>query len=426
LFFYETLLEYCAATEASIIYICKNYNVMRLQFIFLVFPLILFCRCATAIEQKDQVYLIRCGAERTSFYLPLIEGKKVGLVVNQTSQIFGVHLVDTLRSLGVQMVRVFAPEHGFRGEADAGASIKDDRDLKTGIPIISLYGSKKKPSREDLHGIEYLVFDIQDVGARFYTYISTMHYVMEACAEFGIPFLVLDRPNPNGFYVDGPVLKTGFSSFVGMHPIPVVHGLTVGELAQMIKGEKWIKQADDLELKVIPCEYYTHAMLYDLPVRPSPNLPNQKAILWYPSTCFFEGTPLSLGRGTDFPFQWIGHPEYPDRSFAFVPKSRTGASDPPLRDKQCYGRDYSSRTVEEHYKRRSLDLEPLLHFYKSLPLREQFFLKNGFFDKLAGTDELRLMILSGAGEEAIRASWQKELDTYKKMRQKYLLYPDFK
>jgi uncharacterized protein YbbC (DUF1343 family) len=387
-----------------------------------------FASCQTAGGGKRSVQpsvSIVCGADQPEAYLPLLRNKSAALVVNHTSRVGQVHLVDFLKENGVPMQKIFAPEHGFRGEADAGATVLDGADAKTGVPLVSLYGKKKKPSKEDLQGVDVVLFDIQDVGVRFYTYISTMHYVMEACAEYGIPIVVLDRPNPNGFYIDGSVLDTAFRSFVGMHPIPVVHGLTVGELASMIRGEQWIPYADRLQLHVVPCLNYDHTMGYRLPVRPSPNLPDLKSVLWYPSTCFFEGTELSLGRGTPHPFQWIGHPGYPDKTFSFTPAPVPGAMDPPLKGKVCYGLDLSQYSEATLLDKCRLDLDPLLHFYGAMPDKESFFLRNLFFDKLAGTATLRKDILAGKREEDIRASWQKELQAYKKIRKKYLLYPDF-
>ncbi len=368
---------------------------------------------------------IVCAADQPSTYLPSLAGKNVALVVNQTSRVGEIHLADFLIENGIRVERIFAPEHGFRGEADAGAAILDGADAKTGVPLVSLYGKKKKPTREDLQGVEVVLFDIQDVGVRFYTYISTLHYVMEACAEFGIALVVLDRPNPNGFYIDGPVLDTAYRSFVGIHPIPVVHGLTVGELANMIRGENWIPHAEKLLLHVVPCENYDHTMTYRLPVRPSPNLPDLKSVLWYPSTCFFEGTILSLGRGTPHPFQWLGHPDYPKRDFSFTPLPLPGAMDPPLKGKVCYGLDLSQYSEETLFKKRRLDLDPLLHFYQAMPDKERFFLSNLFFDKLAGSDALRKDILAGSSAGEIRASWIPALKAYQKIRKKYLLYRDF-
>ena len=363
------------------------------------------------------------AADQLDLYLPKLENKKIGLVINHTSRVSNTHLLDTLLSLGIEVIKVFAPEHGFRGEADAGAQIKDDRDVRTGLPIISLYGAKKMPSETDLKGLDLMLFDIQDVGVRFYTYISTLHYVMEACGRDDIPLIVLDRPNPNGHYMDGPVLQKEFSSFVGMHQVPVVYGMTIGEYARMILGENWAKNADRIKLEVIPCKHYDHSIPYVLPVKPSPNLPSQLSIYRYPSTCFFEGTTLSLGRGTDFPFLWIGHPNLKGiYNFSFKPVALAGAMNPPHKDKTCYGIDLSKVTDNQIFNEASLDLKPLLELFKHFPSGD-FFLKNGFFDKLAGTDRLRIQIESGVSWETIRDSWQEDLEGFKKIRAKYLIYP---
>ena len=366
--------------------------------------------------------LVLPGAESMTEYLPLLEGKKVGLIVNQTSLVNGVHLADTLLKSNINVVKIFTPEHGFRGTADAGEHIKDDRDMKTGVRIISLYGEKKKPNPDDLSGIEVLVFDIQDVGARFYTYISTLHYIMEAAGANQLPLIILDRPNPNGHYIDGPVLDTtGYRSFVGMHPIPVVYGMTMGELATMIVGEKWIKE--ECNVTVIRCSDYTHQKSYRLPVRPSPNLPNQRAVLLYPGLCFFEGTSVSLGRGTDFPFQVAGHPDFPDTSFSFTPRSMPGAKYPPLENVKCYGVDLTHIDEDSLFNTRQMNMSVLLEFYHKLP-REKFF-NAAWFDKLAGGPSYRTALEAGMSEAQIRASWKNDLDQFKIMRKKYLLYPDF-
>jgi uncharacterized protein YbbC (DUF1343 family) len=358
------------------------------------------------------------GAEQLDRYLKHLQGKRVGMVVNQTSMIGKTHLVDTLISRGVKVTTIFAPEHGFRGEADAGAHIKDAKDTRTGLPIVSLYGSNKKPSKAKMQNLDVLVFDIQDVGTRFYTYISTMHYAMEACAENGKSMLVLDRPNPNGHYVDGPVLEMEHKSFVGMHPIPIVHGLTVGELAEMINGEKWLEGERSCDLTVIKMENYDHTMAYDLPVRPSPNLPNAQAIALYPSICFFEGTDVSVGRGTPTPFQVIGSPYYQKKEFSFIPVSTPGATDPPHKGKTCYGMDLTDPS-----KAQPFTLAYLLEFYKNSSNKEKFF--NNFFEKLAGTSDLRKQVIAGKTEAEIRASWEPALTDYKVLRKNYLLYPDF-
>lgn len=290
---------------------------------------------------EAQVQTLRVGAERIAKYDSLLRGKRLGMVVNASSLVGDtLHLVDFLQKEGHDIKQLFAPEHGIRGKASAGEHIDDGHDAKTGLPIVSLYGANKKPKPEQLANLDLVIFDLQDVGTRFYTYISTMHLVMEACREAGLPLIILDRPNPNGHYVDGPVLDTAtLRSFIGMYPIPIVHGLTVGELAQMIVGEKWIEKSETLNLTVIPCENYTHQTPYELPVRPSPNLPNARSIALYPTLCLFEGTALSVGRGTDFPFQVIGHPAYPDTSFQFTPKGKEGAKNPKFDGKTCFGKD---------------------------------------------------------------------------------------
>jgi uncharacterized protein YbbC (DUF1343 family) len=363
------------------------------------------------------------AAEKTAEYLPLLQGKKVALVVNQTSLIGTTHLADSLQSLGVNITKIFSPEHGFRGEVSAGEHIKDGKDAKTGISLLSLYGNKKKPVAEDLKDVDVVVFDIQDVGARFYTYISTLFYVMEACADYQKTLLVLDRPNPNGHYVDGPMLKSGYESFVGIAQIPLVHGCTVGELAQLFEGEKMIKTNKKLDYKVIKCSNYTHDNTrYILPVKPSPNLPNIRSIYLYPSLCWFEGTVMSVGRGTDFPFQTIGHPEYHDDKFFFVPKTNEGAKMPPFENKTCWGIDFRNLDLEELSKEKQLNLRYLIDTYQKMEDKKSFFLANNFFDKLAGSNELRLQIQSGVGEEAIRKSWEVDLVAFKDLRKKYLIY----
>lgn len=364
---------------------------------------------------------IRPAAERTELYLPLLKGRKVGLIVNHTSLVGNVHLADTLKRSGIEIKTLFSPEHGIRGQADAGATVDDGLDPVTGIRVISLYGSKKKPSAEDLAGIDMLVFDIQDVGVRFFTYISTLHYMMEAAAMHSIPLMVLDRPNPNGHYIDGPVLDTAWRSFVGMHPIPVVYGMTIGELARMINGEKWIPKSCDLT--VIPCDGYDHTRMYELPVRPSPNLPNLRAILLYPGICFFEGTPLSLGRGTSTPFQVVGHPDYSDHTFSFRPSAIIGAMNPPLKDQTCYGVDLSALDVDSLFAQRRMDLSVLFHFYGRMD--KATFFNRAWFDKLAGTSYFREKIEDGWTEEEIRTSWKKELEAFNEKRRRYLLYIDF-
>ncbi len=358
-------------------------------------------------------------------YLPQLTGKRLGLVVNQTSTVGPgpTHLVDTLLALGMDVRRIFAPEHGFRGEADAGATITDGTDTRTGLPIKSLYGSNKKPSREDLADLDVIVFDIQDVGARFYTYISTLHYVMESAARYGKKVVVLDRPNPNGQLIDGPIRRPGYESFVGLDPIPVAHGLTVGEYARMVNGEGWLGEGLMCELEVIACPGYTHEAAYELPVAPSPNLPNQRSIYLYPSLCFFEGTALSVGRGTDRQFQLYGHPQLIGAPDSFTPRPGPGAADPKLNGELCYGYDLS-RQPAATFRATQLDLAPLLTTYRALTARGvPFFTRPDFFDLLAGSDRLRTLIEAGKSEAEIRASWAEELAAYRRLRERYLLYP---
>jgi uncharacterized protein YbbC (DUF1343 family) len=336
-----------------------------------------------------------------------------------------LHLVDFLLAQGVDIKKVFAPEHGFRGKADAGEKVDSGIDSKTGLPITSLYGSHKKPTPEDLEGIDVVIFDIQDVGARFYTYISTMAYVMEACAENKVAVIVFDRPNPNGFYVDGPMLDPEYKSFVGMLPIPVVHGLTVGELAQMINGEAWLENGVKCDLTVVPCEGYHHKDVYVLPVKPSPNLPNQNAILLYPSLCFFEGTSISVGRGTDHPFEVFGHPNMTTGSHVFVPKPNDGSKHPKHEGLPCIGWDLTEFGGKNVQEKRRLILDYMVNAYREFHDKESFFLSNGFINKLAGTDELQKQIEAGMSADEIRATWRSDLATYMNMRRQYLLYPDF-
>ena len=358
------------------------------------------------------------GAEQMENYLPLLNQKTIALVVNPSSNVNDTHLVDTLHSYGLDIKCIFAPEHGFRGLADAGEQVKDNIDIRTGIPIISLYGKNKKPSPSQLEDIELVVFDIQDVGVRFYTYISTMHYIMEACAELGTPLLILDRPNPNGHYIDGPVLEKEFSSFVGMHPIPIVHGLTVGELAQMINGEGWLKDSKQCQLKIIPVSGWDHQMPYDLPTKPSPNLPNATAINLYPSLCFFEPTQISIGRGTYMPFQIIGSPKSKG-NFSFTPTSIDGMSKyPKHKNKTCYGLD-----LRQCDRQDSINLNYLVSFYQDYPNKDRFFTSPQFFNLLAGNSTLQSQLKAGLSAQKIRKSWQKQLNKYYIMRKKYLLYP---
>ncbi len=366
---------------------------------------------------------IKVGAEQLDKYLPKLEGKTIAIVVNQTSKIGDHHLIDQLLEKKVKVTKIFAPEHGFRGAADAGEKVKDGKDAKTGLPIISLYGKNKKPSKEMLKGIDFMVFDIQDVGARFYTYISTMSLVMEACAENGIPLLILDRPNPNGHIVDGPVLEEGFESFVGMHRVPILHGMTMAEYAHMLNGEKWLKGGIQCKLHYVLCENYTHNTPYQIPVKPSPNLPNWRSILLYPHLCLLEGTPISVGRGTDKQFQVIGHPDIKSTNgFTFTPTPKPGAKYPKHQDKLCNGIDLSKLSLDQLQKIDQFDLTYILEVYTDFKDKKSFFNKNNFFDRLAGTDQLRKQIQAGKTEKEIRSSWQRDLAEFKQRRFKYLLY----
>lgn len=370
-------------------------------------------------SQSRSMGAIQTGADQLNAYLPALLKKRVGMVVNHTSRIGSTHLVDSLIARGVTIKTIFAPEHGFRGKATDGEKISNSRDPRTGVFITSLYGQNRKPTPAQLDSLDVLIFDIQDVGTRFYTYISTMHYVMEACAESNKPLIILDRPNPNGHYVDGPVLDPKFRSFVGMHPIPVVHGLTVGELARMINGEGWLSGSKTCQLTVVPVKNYTHQTPYVLPVRPSPNLPNQQAVLLYPSLCFFEGTVVSVGRGTDKQFQVIGSPYTQYGPYTFTPVDKPGAINPPLEGQLCYGLDLSGVSISKT----GMMLNYFFDFFKRASDKSKFFLPNNGIDRLAGTDQLRLQLIAGVPEEKIRASWEPALNAYKVMRKKYLLYP---
>ncbi|MCI2228762.1 DUF1343 domain-containing protein [Polaribacter sp. MSW13] len=401
------------------------------NFIIVLFSFTFIC-CSSKKNKESQVAKsnlldskietkIVVAANQTEKYLSLLQGKSVGIVANQTSVIFkgekNVHLVDSLISLDIKVVKVFAPEHGFRGKADAGEHVADGIDAKTGLPIISLYGSNRKPSKNQLKGIEVMVFDIQDVGVRFYTYISTLHYVMEVCAELNIPLIVLDRPNPNGHYIDGPMLEQEVKSFVGMHPVPTVYGMTIGEYGKMINGEKWLENGIQCDLTVIPLKNYTHNSEYDLPIKPSPNLPNSKSINLYPSLCFFEGTNVSAGRGTEMQFQIFGSPFVSNNSFdfSFTPQPNFGAKHPKHEGKVCLGRDL--RSTE---KLSSLNLSWLIESYNNTENKEKFF--NKFFPKLAGTKKLQTQIEQGLSSKEIKATWQKGINGFKIVREKYTIY----
>jgi uncharacterized protein YbbC (DUF1343 family) len=393
----------------------------HMQKIFILLFLTCFIQLLQAQQYSNKIII---GAEQLDSYLPLLKGKKVALLVNQTSVIKKTHLVDTLIASGIDIVKIFAPEHGFRGTADAGEKVKNGVDVKTGIRITSMYGANKKPSMESMQEIEYVIFDIQDVGARFYTYISSLQYMMEACAEANVPLLVLDRPNPNGFYVDGPVLEPKYKSFVGMQSIPVVHGMTVGEYAQMLNGEGWLANKKKCKLSVIACKQYNHSMLYNLPIPPSPNLKSPSAVLLYPSLCLFEGTIVSVGRGTETPFEVWGHPDFKNNGFSFTPVSKEGAKNPPFENKTCYGADLrlSPKDILKITEGK-MNLSFIRNAYLLCKDKSTFF--NSFFEKLAGTATLKSQLMQNKSDVDIRKSWATGLIKFKKIRKKYLLYPDF-
>ncbi|MFO7655984.1 MAG: DUF1343 domain-containing protein [Bacteroidales bacterium] len=388
-------------------------------FFLLVFAIVM----AECSEKNSGEPVIQTGAERINNYLHLLKGKNTGMVVNQSSVIGKTHLLDTLLKLGVNVHTVFSPEHGFTGIGDPGEMICDENDKTSGVNIVSLYSTKKKPSVSDLSGIEVMLFDIQDVGVRFYTYISTLHFVMEACAENNIPVIVLDRPNPLGFYIDGPVLEKKYRSFLGMHPIPLVHGLTIGELAAMINGERWLKDSVRCDLKVIPCDNYTHSSFYELPVNPSPNLRNMSSVYLYPTMGLFIGTEMSLGHGTDIPYLVVGHPDYPDKAYSFVPQPNLGAKDPKFRGDTCYGINLANLSVDSLRIQKKIDISFVKKIYEKMGNSSEFF--NTSFHYHAGNDLLMKQIERCLTEPEVRRSWQKDIDKYKKIRKKYLLYPDF-
>lgn len=377
------------------------------------------------LENKDiAVYEPQPGAWDTKKWFPMVKGKKVGVVCNHTATIGITHVVDSMIRAGIQVKRIFSPEHGFRGDLPDGYHIGDAIDKATGLPIISLYGDNKKPDRKHLEDLDVLLFDIQDVGVRCYTFISTLHYIMESCAETDVPLIILDRPNPNGHYVDGPLLNPAFRSFVGMHPVPLVYGMTIGEYGQMIKGEQWINQAFELQLTVIPIKNYNRKLPYYLNKPPSPNLPNMRAVWLYPSLVLFEGTQISIGRGTEMPFQLIGHPELTQGDTYFIPVSRPESTNPPLLNKQCRGWDLSDKDPESIFRESSLTLDWLQKAYRAYERKDSFFLKTGMFDKLAGTDKLRKQFESQMTSADIKATWTADLEEFKRTRAKYLLYPD--
>jgi uncharacterized protein YbbC (DUF1343 family) len=403
---------------------------MKLFFLILAFAVCSSCKAA--VNNSDAVVLdevavskeIIPGAWQTTEYFPLLQGKKLALVGNHSSLIENIHLADTLLKAGFDLRKVFSPEHGFRGQAAAGEHVQSGTDARTGLPVISLYGANRRPSANDLKNIDLVIFDIQDVGVRFYTYISTMSYMMEEAARQNIPMLILDRPNPNGHFVDGPVLETNQASFVGLHRIPVAHGMTVAEYAQMVNGEGWLGNGLKCQLHIVPVKNYSRDMWYELPVAPSPNLPNMTSIMLYPGLCFFEGTTVSLGRGTDFPFQAFGHPDLPASKFifSFTPESLSAAPNPPQLNKKCNGKDLRTDNPRALHSLAGLYLSHLILAYNHFPDKSKFF--NNFFDRLAGTAVFREQIIEGKTEEEIRESWKPQLDTFKTMRKKYLIYPD--
>ncbi|HEX4372215.1 MAG TPA: DUF1343 domain-containing protein [Puia sp.] len=412
----------------------------NIRFLFS-FLLIINCACFSQTNQPvNSSTNIITGAERMNVYIPMLKGRTVAVFANQTSMIGKTHLVDALIKEGITVKKIFAPEHGFRGVGDAGEGMKNVIDSATGVPVISLYGNKLAPSADDLKDVDILIFDVQDVGVRFYTYISSLQKFMEAAMENHKPLLILDRPDPNGFYVDGPVLDKKFASFVGMQPVPVVYGMTIGEYAFMIAGEKWLSEKANavysyyqtaqnstdtpFHFLVIKCKNYSHKDKYTLPEDPSPNLQNMRSVYLYPSICFFEGTAISLGRGTDKPFEQFGHPLFPKNLYSFTPHSTAGAKNPPLLDQTCYGFDLSNIEAGKEINDR-LQLKWLLKAYELFPDKEKFFLASNYFNKLAGTDILMQQIKDGRSESEIRKSWQPALNDFKKIRKKYLMYDDF-
>ena len=398
--------------------------------LILIASTILFQKDPPSSATNDAKNRIQTGAEQTGKYLPFLKGKRVALLANQTTIIGKKHLVDSLQTLGINIVKVFGPEHGFRGNASAGASVADETDKATGIPVISLYGKKNKPTKEDLADVDIMIYDLQDVGCRFYTNINALARLMEACSENGKELLILDRPNPNGYLVDGPILDMQFKSGIGMFPLPIAHGLTVGEFAQMANGEGWLTNKVKCKLRIIKVANYHHDMPYELPVSPSPNLNTQQAIMLYPSTCLFEGTYLNHGRGTYYPFTIIGSPELKGKyTFNYIPKGIKGMAETPLFMNQvCYGLDLRQYDVEQLRQKKQVNLQWMMELYKASPNKKDFFNSSlsremGVIERLAGSGLFRQQIIDGKSEKEIRASWEPGLSQYKAMRKKYLLYP---
>lgn len=398
---------------------------------FLVFIHLTMIACG----QQDSIQFvtydqIQTGAQNTTAYLPLLEDKRVGIVANHASLIGNTHLVDSLLQSGIEVVKIFSPEHGFRGNSDAGEKVKNGEDSKTGVMVCSLYGNHKKPTATDLIGIDVILFDLQDVGVRFYTYISTLTYVMEACTENDIPLIILDRPNPNGFYIDGPVLEPEFTSFVGLHPVPIVYGMTIGEYAKMVNGEAWMESTKKCNLTLVTMQGYQHNMIVDLPIKPSPNLPNWQSIYLYPTLCLFEGTVLSVGRGTDFPFQVYGHPDIKNGDFTFTPESNAGAKHPKFEGEECHGFNLNAFAADYKHNARKIQLSLIRETFRldcwdrfedrHVGFYKEFF--TDYFNTLAGTDKLRKMLELGLSEEEIRSYWKSDIEKFKKTRAKYLVY----
>ncbi len=402
-----------------------KYPFLRPCLIFLFIIWFASSNAATSQTKKSNDHGIIPGAWQMEKYLPRLEGQRVAVAGNHTSMVKDVHLVDTLLHYGIHVVKVFSPEHGFRGEAAAGELVESGYDVDSGLPVISLYGDNRRPTAEQLNDVDIILFDMQDAGTRFYTYISTMTYIMEEISTRDIPMIILDRPNPNGHFVDGPLLEPEYSSFVGLHPVPVVHGMTVGEYALMVSGEGWLHDAaHEITLTIIPVQNYYRGKPYKLPVPPSPNLPNMHAVYLYPSLCFFEGTPISVGRGTDMPFQVFGHPDLPEDAypFTFTPQSLPAAPNPPQKGKNCHGRDLQSKDLEKLQNTAKINLEYLIDAYLAYPDKENFF--NPFFERLAGTSALREQIQAGYSATEIRHSWQEDVETFKEFRKPYLIYPE--
>lgn len=383
--------------------------------------------CASPDQEKNDLKgTPKPGAWRTDIYFPMLKGRKFAIVCNHTATIGLTHLVDTLVRAGLRPERIFAPEHGFRGDLPDGEHFGKRMDRNTGLSILSLYGSNKKPRAEDLEDLDFVLFDIQDVGVRCYTYLSTLHYVLESCAELGVSVIILDRPNPNGHYIDGPTLEPTYASFVGLHPVPLVYGMTIGEYGRMINDEGWLVGGINCDLEVVKMENYDREVRYTLPDRPSPNLPNMRAVYNYPSLCFFEGTSLSIGRGTDLPFQIVGHPDLTEGETYFLPVARAESTNPPLKNRECRGFEVGDQSDQELFSNARIDLKPLIGAWNAFPDTSKFFLTSGFFEKIAGTTVLRKLLIEGADEDRIRESWREGIEHFKVIRTKYLLYNDFK